>query len=516
MKKVLVLLIMLLMPTMVFAKMGDLDSIFRFFHNENQYNSDWNDERLQAAVILDDGSFIIVGGYENTYRVLVEGDYESYIGIMMRYDKDGNLLWEKPIYATDWAGVNDCVLLSNGDIVLTGDEISARIDEDGKVIWKKDYGYYKLKKDSKDNLYTMDENKYYKLSPDFEVLAEREKERGFDEDIIVDKDDNITFVSRQILENNTFHTNIYVEKVNDELENIWTYILAPPPKQGDDVNRYLVNGAMELNGVTYIIGYFYGDTSFHGNTPQGRQDSFLIALDENGDELWYKIYSTPDDDMFSLIIKNHKNDNILIIDETTTYDPQTNKATGSPVHFLEYSPDGDLIKKTTIYEGKKDLWFWGGFSSDKNGIVLLGESYLQSEDYVYEDDPNPTDGWYAFILHETWPTQFEIETSVEGKGNIEVISSATMGENVTYVVTPDKGYEIDKIIITDVKGAVIEVTDSTFTMPRSNVTIEVIFKEKEIINPDTGTKLSYLFIIILVFGLAISIMMEVMNKKKVI
>ena len=110
-----------MIPSFVFAKMGDLDVKIRFFHNENQYNADTNDERLQSAVILDDGSFIVVGGFENTYRPLVPGGPETFMSIAMRYDKNGNLMWEKPIRLDEWSGIDDAVLLSGGDIIITGD-----------------------------------------------------------------------------------------------------------------------------------------------------------------------------------------------------------------------------------------------------------------------------------------------------------------------------------------------------------------------------------------------------------
>ncbi|MCF0191657.1 MAG: hypothetical protein HUJ96_10395 [Marinilabiliaceae bacterium] len=46
------------------------------------------------------------------------------------------------------------------------------------------------------------------------------------------------------------------------------------------------------------------------------------------------------------------------------------------------------------------------------------------------------------------------------------------GDEVSFVITPNSGYELDKI-----EG--VEVADGKFTMPASDVTIYVSFKESE-------------------------------------
>lgn len=510
MKKILLFLILLL-PTCVFAKMGDLDVIIRFFHNVNQYDSDWNDERLQSAVILDDGSFIVVGGYENTYRPLVPDGPEAFMSIAMRYDKNGKMLWEKPVRLDDWSGIDDCVLLSNGDIIVTGDEVSARIDEDGTIKWVKNYGYWDIDVDSDDYIYAQDYTKLYKLTSDFEVVKEREIADGYEEGVIFSQDGNISFIRRQILDDNNFKTNIYVERVNSDLENVWTYVMAPEGDPSLRINRYILKGATEINGVTYLIGNF-DDITFKGVESVGASDSFLLAIDNSGHELWYKITGTKDDDFHEVVLKNFKNDNILIVEEEDRYEDGhagvMNYFTGAAAFILEYSPNGELIKKEKIYEGSKSMWFNGGISTSKNGIVIVGESYLQSEDYVYENDPDPNGAWYAMILYKTWPTVFKIDTLVNGKGEIEVINNATMGQSITYKVKPKLGYKLESVKVTDVKGKTIEFHDYTFTMPRSDVTIEVNFVPMIIANPETKD------FIIIAFGVFIISFIVVMTRYK--
>ena len=58
--------------------------------------------------------------------------------------------------------------------------------------------------------------------------------------------------------------------------------------------------------------------------------------------------------------------------------------------------------------------------------------------------------------------------------------NATKGSTVTVTVKPDDGYQLDRLIVTDVKGGTISVTDKgngkyTFTMPASKVTVTPTF-----------------------------------------
>ena len=80
--------------------------------------------------------------------------------------------------------------------------------------------------------------------------------------------------------------------------------------------------------------------------------------------------------------------------------------------------------------------------------------------------------------------------TVEDSRNGEVDSNrtrASSGATVTLTVTPDKGYELDELTVTDKNGKAIKLTDKgdgkyTFTMPRSAVTVEATFRAVE---PDT-------------------------------
>ena len=77
--------------------------------------------------------------------------------------------------------------------------------------------------------------------------------------------------------------------------------------------------------------------------------------------------------------------------------------------------------------------------------------------------------------------------TVEDSANGEVSSShsrASRGTTVTLTITPDDGYILDELVVTDANGDELDLTRNsrgqyTFTMPRSRVTVEASFVEGE-------------------------------------
>ena len=96
-------------------------------------------------------------------------------------------------------------------------------------------------------------------------------------------------------------------------------------------------------------------------------------------------------------------------------------------------------------------------------------------------DPGPTPGGDTSGGSSSGSTTYPI--TVEDSRNGEAESNrhrAERGDTVTITVDPDRGYELDELIVTDSSGDEIEVRrlsngKYTFTMPRSAVTVEAVF-----------------------------------------
>ncbi|MBS6365791.1 MAG: S-layer homology domain-containing protein [Clostridiales bacterium] len=73
-------------------------------------------------------------------------------------------------------------------------------------------------------------------------------------------------------------------------------------------------------------------------------------------------------------------------------------------------------------------------------------------------------------------------------GSVKVSPTrASSGRTVTITVTPDEGYKLDKLTVTDKSGDEIELTKVsdtryTFTMPRGAVEITAAFAEEEVVS----------------------------------
>ena len=80
--------------------------------------------------------------------------------------------------------------------------------------------------------------------------------------------------------------------------------------------------------------------------------------------------------------------------------------------------------------------------------------------------------------------EYEIAVDQPENGKIESIGDkAEAGDEVTITVTPDEGYVVKKVVITDEHGNAIQVTDNgdgtfTFIMPEGAIKIEAEFAEE--------------------------------------
>ena len=98
---------------------------------------------------------------------------------------------------------------------------------------------------------------------------------------------------------------------------------------------------------------------------------------------------------------------------------------------------------------------------------------------------------------------YAIDTKTTGQGDIKVVSRSEAGEGVTFEVIPKEGYVLGEVKVTDMNGNVLTFKDCTFTMPSSDVLIEVTFLPK---NPLTVDKLFILIPILVLGGLLASVM----------
>ena len=78
---------------------------------------------------------------------------------------------------------------------------------------------------------------------------------------------------------------------------------------------------------------------------------------------------------------------------------------------------------------------------------------------------------------------YDVAVSAGAHGSVTVSpKSASKGSTVTVTVTPDKGYALETLTVTDKNGSALDLTDQgggkyTFTMPSSPVTVAATFMD---------------------------------------
>ena len=125
----------------------------------------------------------------------------------------------------------------------------------------------------------------------------------------------------------------------------------------------------------------------------------------------------------------------------------------------------------------------------------------ETKDYTFKADYTGTDLYnnasdtcvvsvtYKGSSHHSSSTSNTVSASTASNGKVSLDkSTAKKGDTVTVTVTPDAGYQLDKLTITDAKGKTVDVTKKsdgkyTFTMPDSKVTITPTFSKIEDTKP---------------------------------
>ena len=151
---------------------------------------------------------------------------------------------------------------------------------------------------------------------------------------------------------------------------------------------------------------------------------------------------------------------------------------------------------------------------DKEGIYEINQQLIYQEKILEEGRTLADYGIQKeSIIHLVYKLlSITIEESEFGvvTSNVE---SALINEKITLKITPDKGYEVDKITVfkDDDINAIVEVTNNEFIMPKHNVRVCVTYKQivdtenesikdeiEEITNPNTSdtTKLNLLSILL--------------------
>ena len=140
-------------------------------------------------------------------------------------------------------------------------------------------------------------------------------------------------------------------------------------------------------------------------------------------------------------------------------------------------------KSITLPKMDNDGYYTFTGWSDGSKTYQAGDTVTVMEDTTFtaqwrNDTPSSSGG-------SSSSTRYTVSVEDVDNGSIKVSPTrASKSSTVTITVTPDEGYELDKLIVTDKNGDKVKLTDKgdgkyTFKMPASKITVEATFAEIE-------------------------------------
>ncbi len=439
-----------------------------------------NNESFSRVIETEDGS-IILAGY--SFSTDIEGlpNKGSQDAIILKYDKNGNMLWQK-----SWGGnysdnFSNTMETEDGSIILAGysystdiegllnkgesDAIIVKYDKNGNLMWQKSWGG-----NGNDNLNnvieTVDES-FILVGYTYSTDIERLPNKGSADAIILkyDKDGNMLW------------------------QKSWG---------ADGYDRF--QKIFQTHDDSFITSGYSESAEIEGLSNKSYRDAIMVKYDKYGNILWQKCF--PNDSIgtdFNILLKK---DNSIIASTsgfvtTSKYD----------VVIVEYDKDGNMLWQKS--------WGGNGIESSENvigteegSIILLGHSYSTD-----------IEGMTNKGSHDIILVKYSIEYDL---GNVETENgSAELKQEGKYGIitpTPNEGYEVDKIIVKDKSGNVLDVEvtkqeDGTYSFELyTDVSVEVLFKEK-LLNPKTGI-VSYIGEILAILFISISTFCVLVFNKK--
>ncbi len=278
---------------------------------------------------------------------------------------------------------------------------------------------------------------------------------------------------------NIYNSNIYeIDENLNVIENTLSTYDSELLKKILKGDYYIIrlNDTITNNRITH-----YTNTSYYNTT------SFLVGNTSNTS---YNELSGYEEKAILTIINNDNTTNIENTEYTNFKDVEIVNEhiiilgkTPTKESLLIYSLDGTLvysmdINNTLIVENKN-------LFKVNNQLIIYGENIAEEIEKVNQLTT------YTFTLN--------IKFSETPYGTMTVPSTSLANSEVPIEITPNSGFEIDSIKITDSLGNVIKTTDNKFIMPENDILINISYRAS-VENPETNDFI-ILMSILTIFGL---------------
>ena len=445
-------------------------------------------EQFTNFILTETGDIIVIGYTSPSYYNSAISNDTDADATILKYDKNGNLIWEK-----NWGGsaadyFSNLILTETGDIIASGytsskdidgltnkgvrDAALVKYDKDGNLIWQKNWGSY---------------------GPD-EFTGLSLTETG---DIIVSG-----CASPINMEGLTYNgsADAIVVKYDKDGNLLWQKSWGG--RGADNFN------SLTLTETGEIITYGYDEApAAEGLTNKGKYDAIIVKYDKDGNLLWQKSWGGNEEDKFTgLCLIQTGNVVVYGYSSSTDIEGLPNKGYQDTI-IVKYSLEYNLENVTTE-NGTSTVEQQG-----KHGIItaLPNEGYKVGTIIIKDKNgkvldleiTKQEDGTYSFELYTdvtvevNFVREYTISLVYTKNGEVEV--DKIDADHGKVIFTPHSGFEFDKVIVKNSKGELVDVIkqdDESYLFElNDDVSVEVVFK-RELVNPKTGVTNSVLALFI--------------------
>lgn len=263
----------------------------------------------------------------------------------------------------------------------------------------------------------------------------------------------------------------------------------------------------------YLDGYLY---SLYSNDENLSYLAYYknneLQWEKESSQFFYRDAEEINGNIYLLAIDSNENSNIVILDSNGS-----ELSTDSLSNYYEAVNESSEESEKSISEG---AFYPEHIISSSNGFFITG-----IKSYTYECIPPAPRSNYEISdnspaseivgvpdggdSNQTCTTNinrilyfsniYNIKTKTDGNGIVETSKvQANNGEEVLFKITPNEGYVLSEVKVTDINGNVLVFTSNTFTMPSSDVIIEATFKVE---NPNTADILTIIILLLGIFTL---------------
>ncbi|MBE6157389.1 MAG: hypothetical protein E7160_01190 [Firmicutes bacterium] len=400
-----------------------------------------DDSMSQARVkITPDGGFVVIENY--TY--IDEYGYDSYASALVKYDSNGNVQWTKKDNNNTFE-YTDIIVDTNGDYVLSA------------------LAYHNF------DSYTL--NSYptatiIKLSSNGELVwriaYNNQNEFDFFNSLCQNKKGNYVVVGSKM------YSPISVVIPDDPIiipDNPW-----------NPIQEYIHRTSESNSGLSSPNPYTVSSDSSTG------QDALAIEYDQDGNIVNSTTYATEKEDTFTAV---------------TATDDGGFAVTGSSFDAIVLGPDNEITEvyntdtstfiniydqdmnsvSNNKYDGDSQDDLISIIATSLGDIVAVGNTTSSTLENITNN------GEADEIIVKLSPT-FTVTKEETENGSFEVDkTSARHNDNITLTISPDAGYTLDEITVSDANNNTYEVQEENntyyFKMPHDDATVNVKFKSAD-------------------------------------